>query len=65
MNQILGIPEMAFDPEKKNKQPLVRAERANWGWSDQQLSSVRKLMKVASITKTGTSALSHLHQTED
>ena len=58
-------PRNGIWPRKKNKQPLVRAERANWGWSDQQLSSVRKLMKIASISKTGTSALSHLHQTED
>ena len=56
MNQIIDIPEMAFDPgEKKKKKPLVRAERAKWGWNDQQLSSLRKLMKIASTNKIGTS----------
>ena len=47
---------MAFDPEKKKKKkPLVRAERAKWERNDQQLSSLRKLMKIASINKIGTS----------
>ena len=33
----------------------MRAERAKWGWNDQQLSPLRKLLKVASISTAGPS----------